>query len=81
MKIACCPHCGSSKVNVCRTNEDACWIECADERCGAQTASRKTRRGAIDVWNSRMPPRTAYAVVIEDDDAEFRERRKRLSAA
>jgi transcription elongation factor Elf1 len=70
-KILTCPFCGGIKVNICRTNANACWVECV--YCFAQTDSRKTRRGAINVWNKRVRI-TCEAWINDDDDKEFQER-------
>jgi Lar family restriction alleviation protein len=67
--IKCCPFCGADEVLICRTNPNACWIECAD--CGATAASSSTREGAIDNWNDRVEKVDTYAKVIEDDDKGF----------
>jgi Lar family restriction alleviation protein len=63
--IKCCPFCGSVKVDVCRTNENACWISCA--KCQASTDSHKTQKGAIKKWNMRNTPE---AVIVYDDEVE-----------
>lgn len=36
-KIKPCPFCGAKKVEICRTNEAACWVRC--DRCGADAPS------------------------------------------
>lgn len=36
-----CPFCGSREVEICRTNQHACWIRCAD--CGADAQSHATK--------------------------------------
>ena len=64
-KIKCCPFCGSKKVDVARTNEQACWVECA--KCGAQTDSAPTRRKAISNWNKRTKS-VSHAKVVWDMD-------------
>ena len=65
--IKCCPFCGSHEVDVCRTNPNACWIECP--KCWGRSTSHKTRSGAIRHWNRRhyddVPSR-----IVEDDDRE-----------
>lgn len=72
--ILSCPFCGCNVVNVNRTNEEACWVECTRDDCGAQTASEKTRAKAIAIWNRRVEyaglPR--MAIVEWDMDKEFK---------
>lgn len=72
--IKCCPFCGSTKVILQRTNENACWIECY--KCGAQIDSVKTKQAAIAKWNRRkfefdVDERTA--TIVEDNDKEFKD--------
>lgn len=62
--ILSCPFCGGTEVDINRTNEMACWVECANGRCGAQTISRIRRFDAVKMWNRRsdnegLTPRTA----------------------
>ncbi len=66
-KIKCCPFCGSAKVDIARTNVNACWVECAE--CGGQTQSRKHREAAIALWNIRFD-KLSYAEIVQDDDLE-----------
>ncbi len=63
-----CPFCGSKKVEVCRTNENACWIRCA--RCGADAPSNPSRKEAIRIWNSR-PVVIGFSKIVEDDEILF----------
>lgn len=63
--IKCCPFCGSHEVQVCRTNDYACWIRCSG--CGCDAESDPTRKGAIANWNRRHYD-DATSVVVEDDE-------------
>ena len=63
-----CPFCGGFEVNICRTNPNACWVECANETCGAQTNSRRSRTDAIAVWNRRAHPGMGPVASIKEDD-------------
>ena len=65
-KIKPCPFCGSKKVEICRTNENACWVRCA--RCSSESDSRPKRIDAIKLWNKR-PKVEGYAKIISDDEA------------
>ena len=47
-----CPFCGAHEVEICRTNENACWVRCAE--CGGESTSHPSRGGAIKNWNSRF---------------------------
>lgn len=62
-----CPFCGSDKVDVCRTNPNACWIECHE--CFAGTSSHRTRTGAFANWN-RREGNNVTASIVQDDDME-----------
>lgn len=64
-KIKPCPFCGSKKVEVNRTNENACWISCI--RCAAQADSKPARKDAIKLWNKRSYCEN-YADVLFDMD-------------
>lgn len=64
--IKSCPFCGSTKVEVSRTNANACWITC--ERCGGESKSHPTRKGAIRLWNRRKPAKVA--TIAYDMDAD-----------
>jgi Lar family restriction alleviation protein len=68
--IKCCPFCGSHKVEIARTNENACWVVCED--CGAEAQSDKTRKGAIQNWNRRhyddLP-----STITDDMDKEWKD--------
>jgi hypothetical protein len=64
-KIKSCPFCGSKKIQICRTNPDACWIRC--DRCWGETESDPTRQGAIRKWN-REKERTFDTKIVDDDD-------------
>ena len=63
-----CPFCGSNKVNVCRTNRNACWIEC--DECGGSSESAKFRILAIGNWNQRSLG-AGPVIIVNDLDAEF----------
>lgn len=60
-----CPFCGSKELELCRTNENACWVRCA--KCGAESPSAKKRDDAIAVWNTRVESND-NAVFVEDDE-------------
>ena len=77
-KIIPCPYCGGKTVQVCRTNENACWIQCAE--CGAESPSAKTRAGAISNWNQRRKVK-GYAEIVDDGDAEYMVEEARRKAA
>ena len=67
-KIKCCPFCGCRSVEVCRTNENACWLSCYD--CGAEAESHPNREVAISYWNRR----TIYdadATIVHDDELKW----------
>ena len=63
-----CPFCGSKRVKVCRTNDNACWIRCSD--CGTDAKSGKTREEAFNNWNRRCPFITD-AEIIDDQDLDY----------
>jgi Lar family restriction alleviation protein len=65
--IRCCPFCGSHRVNINRTNENACWVSCAE--CEAESPSRPYREDAIAIWNHRHFDET-YASIEDDDEKE-----------
>lgn len=67
-KIKPCPFCGSKKVDVCRTNENACWIRCG--RCGADAPGDPHRKVAISIWNKR-PKVEGFAKIEWDDEILF----------
>jgi Lar family restriction alleviation protein len=67
-KIAPCPFCGSKEVVICRTNESACWVRCAD--CGGEAPAKSTRTNAIAAWNNR-PVKRGYATILHDEDKDF----------
>lgn len=71
-----CPFCGSDEVNVNRTNDDACWIGCANEACGAETGCEAKRADAIEIWNTRTSVfEGAEARIAWDMDREHAERK------
>ena len=76
-EIKCCPFCGHDLVEVSRTNENACWIEC--DFCGGQSESAASRKEAIANWNRREEPRAKFAKIAYDMDLEHQER-KRIKA-
>ncbi len=65
--ILSCPFCGSTEVEIARTNPNACWVECAG--CGAKADSAPTREEAIANWNKTVP--RVSATVIDDGDADY----------
>lgn len=64
-----CPFCGSIEVDIARTNETACWVECSE--CYAEAPSAKTRSGAIKIWNRRYAP-VEEAIIKYDGDKVFK---------
>ena len=68
MKILNCPFCGSHRVNICRTNKDACWVECIS--CGCNLSSERLRRDAIVKWNTRATTKS-FSKIIADDDKKY----------
>lgn len=60
-----CPFCGSKKVDICRTNPDACWVRC--HKCDTDAPSFKTREEAIQFWNTRTP-QEGFAEIVFDDE-------------
>ena len=66
--IKCCPFCGSRKVVVCRTNENACWIRCG--KCGADAPATSQRKRAIAIWNKRYEAGTKTSKIIADDEVQ-----------
>lgn len=75
-KIRGCPFCGDTGVEICRTNVNACWVQCSG--CGATSPSHRHRESAIALWNVRYVP-SQLAVIIHDDDIEFRRIPKKRS--
>lgn len=69
LECRCCPFCGSLEVNICRTSETACWVQCA--ACGSEGESHSTRKRAIEKWNRRVDL-AARAVIIDDGDKDYR---------
>lgn len=65
-----CPFCGGFEVDICRTNPNACWVRCANDECGAETNSDRTRSGAIANWNRRSLPSLQTASIRDDDDRD-----------
>lgn len=68
-KMRGCPFCGSTGVEICRTNRNACWVRCGE--CGSESSSKKHREAAIALWNTRYVP-SQFAVIVCDDDLAFR---------
>ncbi len=66
-KIKPCPFCGSKKIDICRTNENACWLRCA--RCSGESGSTPLREDAIRIWNKR-PKVEGFAKIDWDSDLE-----------
>ena len=60
-----CPFCGSKELELCRTNEFACWVRC--DTCGADAPSNTDRSKAIEIWNKR-PIAEGNAVFVSDDE-------------
>jgi Lar family restriction alleviation protein len=71
-KIKNCPFCGSKHLEIARTNINACWVEC--DKCGAQTKSDPTRKGAIKNWNRRATVTTTQTRIVYDQDFISRQR-------
>lgn len=63
-----CPFCGSKKVEICRTNEHACWVRC--DRCGAAAPGHPDREEAVRIWNKR-PKITGEAKITLDGDLSY----------
>ncbi len=63
--LKCCPFCGHNKVDVNRTNKNACWISCCN--CEAQSEYHATRKIAFANWNRRKEIKK-YAVIEWDDE-------------
>ena len=62
-----CPFCGCERVEVSRTNPEACWIQCDPENgCGAESQTDPTRAGAIRNWNRRAANTGRKAIVVHD---------------
>ncbi len=75
-----CPFCGSFEVDINRTNENACWVQCV--QCYAEASSAKTRKGAIERWNTRIQHLLKVsATVVHDGDKEFKADMKRITKA
>lgn len=68
-----CPFCGCEELELCRTNENACWVRC--HGCGGESQTHKTRKGALKNWNRRFDSTVIDARIVEDDDADFWTRR------
>ena len=48
-----CPFCGTKEnLDIGRTR--VWWISCLSKNCGAEGPIRKTRKGAIEAWNTRF---------------------------
>lgn len=60
-----CPFCGGKQVEIARTNENACWVECARYSCGARTKSHATRAGGIANWNRRRNQEGTARIVYD----------------
>jgi len=70
MNLKPCPFCGSTELQLCRTNEHACWVRCDD--CGADAPSTEKREDAIDIWNTRPDVDRPAMFVIDDElDLQF----------
>jgi Lar family restriction alleviation protein len=64
-KVKPCPFCGSKKVEINRTNQNACWVSCTE--CGAHVWSDPSRQAAIKFWNRRRGV-TGQSTIIYDDE-------------
>ena len=64
-EILACPFCGADKVEICRTNKNACWVTCAE--CGAESEHAKKRVDAIANWNRRYFERGLATVTWDDE--------------
>jgi transcription elongation factor Elf1 len=64
-QIRCCPFCGNHAVDICRTNKEACWVQCPN--CHAQTDCHKSRSGAIKNWNRRHFDDIPATIAIDDE--------------
>ena len=60
-----CPFCGCKELELCRTNEHACWVRC--DTCGADAPSNADRSKAIEIWNTRQAV-AGNAVFVTDDE-------------
>lgn len=74
-EIKSCPFCGSTEVEIARTNENACWVECAV--CGAEAPPTAKREDAIEIWNERHLPSGTHATIVDDGDKEWQEYMKK----
>ena len=67
-EVRACPFCAGTDVEVCRTNENACWLRC--EMCGIDGPTHATLRDAVRAWDSR-PPQKEAATVTRNDDTRY----------
>ena len=67
-KLKCCPFCSGHDVEICRTNENSCWVRCCS--CFSESQSAETRKGAVILWNRRYYD-DAPAIIAHDGDAVF----------
>jgi len=67
-EVEACPFCASREVEVCRTNENACWLRC--DACGCDSESHATLMGAVRNWNAR-PKATGKAVITSNDNDHY----------
>lgn len=75
-----CPFCGSDRVDVARTNPNACWIRCANDECGADAKSHRTRAGAFRNWNRRDGMGLTASIRDDDDKDRWTAAQKRAKA-
>lgn len=68
VRIKPCPFCGSHTLEICRTNDEACWIAC--DKCGARSDCHSDRAGAIRIWNGRVVDDGKPTSVSFDQDYE-----------
>jgi hypothetical protein len=73
-----CPFCGSDKVDICRTNPNACWVRCAN--CYADAPSDRTRIGALKNWNRRDGLGLTASIAEDDDRTRWTPAQKRAKA-
>lgn len=63
-----CPFCGSKDLEIARSNENACWVECPI--CSGQTYSTASRNEAIEAWNARDKDGDIADAEISYDDTD-----------
>jgi len=53
LRVKVCPFCGS-KENLDLGHTTKWWISCQSKNCGAEGPTQKTRKNAIEAWNTRF---------------------------